>query len=97
MLADLIVGSGWPFGGEFLEEDETIQRIIVHKISVSGGEKLSENLESLYRKAVAALTRSYEAAKSYELQFIRLVPSGIQSTSEITDLTVDLKKKTCLK
>jgi hypothetical protein len=80
MLADLIVGSGWPFGGEFLEEDGTIQRIIVHKIPVSGGEKLNEDLESLYRKAVAALTRSYEAAKSYELQFIRLVPSGIQST-----------------
>jgi hypothetical protein len=93
MLADLIVGSGWPFGGEFLDEDETIQRIIVHKISVSGGEKLSENLESLYRKAVAALSRSYEAAKSYELQFIRLVPSGIQSTSEITDITADFKKE----
>jgi hypothetical protein len=93
MLADLIVGSGWPFGGEFLEEDETIQRIIVHKIPVSGGEKHSENLESLYRMAVAALTRSYEAAKSYELQFIRLVPSGIQSTSEITDLTADFKKE----
>lgn len=93
MLADLIVGSGWPFGGEFLEEDETIQRVIVHKIPVSGGEKLNEDLESLYRKAVAALSRSYEAAKSYELQFIRLVPSGIQSTSEITDLTADFKKE----
>ncbi len=92
MLADLIVGSGWPFGGEFLEEDETIQRIIVHKIPVSGGENLNENLESLYRKAVAALSRSYEAAKSYELVFIRLVPSGIQATSEITDLTADFKK-----
>lgn len=93
MLADLIVGSGWPFGGEFLEEDETIQRVIVHKIPCSGGEKLNENLESLYRKAVAALSRSYEAAKSYELQFIRLVPSGIKSTSEITDLTASFKKK----
>jgi hypothetical protein len=93
MLADLIVGSGWPFGGEFLEEDETIQRVIVHKIPVSGGEKLNENLESLYMTAVAALSRSYEAAKSYELQFIRLVPSEIQSTSEITDLTTDFKKE----
>ncbi|HDR50579.1 MAG TPA: hypothetical protein ENN90_03015 [Mariniphaga anaerophila] len=93
MLADLIVGSGWPFGGEFLEEDETIQRIIVHKIPCSEGQQLNENLESLYRKAVAALSRSYEAAKSYELVFIRLVPSGIQSTSEITDLTADFKKE----
>ena len=92
MIADLIVGSGWPFGGEFLEEDETIQRIIMHKIPCSGGEQLNEDLESLYRKAVAALARSYEAAKSYEMVFIRLVPSGIQSTSEIIDITDAFKE-----
>lgn len=86
MLADLIVGSGWPFGGEFLEEDETIQRIIVNKIPCSGGQQLKEDLPGLYKKAVAALTRSYEAAKSYELVFIRLIPATIQSTSEIIDL-----------
>jgi hypothetical protein len=93
MLADLIVGSGWPFGGEFLEEDETIQRIILHKIHISGGEKLNEDLKSLYRKAVTALSRSYEAASSYELVFIRLVPSGIKSTEEIIDLTETVKKE----
>ena len=26
MITDLIVGSGWPFGGEFLKPNETIQR-----------------------------------------------------------------------
>lgn len=87
LLVDLIVGSGWPFGGEFLEEDETIQRIIAHKISVSGGEKLDEDLETLYRKAVAALSQGTQTAKSHELVFIRLVPSAIQSIKEITDLT----------
>ncbi len=92
MLADLIVGSGWPFGGEFLEEDETIQRIIVNKIPCSGSQQISENLESLYRKAVAALTRSYEAAKSHELVFVRLVPVGVQSTEEISELTDEFRK-----
>jgi len=87
------LGSGWPFGGEFLEEDETIQRIIVHKMPCSGGEKLDENLESLYHKAVSALTHSYGAARSYELVFIRLVPSGIQSTAEILDLTETFHKE----
>jgi len=92
MYADLIVGSGWPFGGEFLKEDETIQRIIIHRIPCSGGEKLESNLENLYRKAVAALTYSYEAAKSYEMVFIHLIPSGVQSVSEITDLTESFRK-----
>jgi hypothetical protein len=39
MTADLIVGSVWPFRGEFLKENETIQRIIVHKIHCSGWRK----------------------------------------------------------
>ena len=31
MIADLLVGSGWPFGGEFLNENERIQRIGLKK------------------------------------------------------------------
>lgn len=92
MYTDLLVGSGWPFGGEFLKEDETIQRIIVNNISCSGGQMFNENKESLYKKAVAALTQNYEAAKSYELFFMRLIPKNISTTSQIIDLTNKLKE-----
>jgi len=91
MMVDLIVGSGWPFGGEFLSDEETIQRIIVNKIPCSGGEIIKEDLNGLYKKAVAALSRNYEAAKSREMVFVRLVPVNLQSTSEITDLTAMFK------
>jgi hypothetical protein len=96
MLADLIVGSGWPFGGEFLEEDETIQRIIAHKIPVSGGEKLNEDLESLYRKAVKAQVHDYGVLGDLKMLFVRLVPYGVQSTTEVMDLTVDFMQNTQL-
>lgn len=92
MVTDLIVGSGWPFGGEFLEEDEMIQRIIVNRIPCSGGHSFNEGLNELYKKAVAALTHSYEAAKSHDMVFIRLVPVGIKRTVEIIDLTDEFKK-----
>jgi hypothetical protein len=92
MLTDLIVGSGWPFGGEFLSESETIQRIIVNKIPCSGGQQLNENLEGLYKKAVASLSQSYEAAKSYEIFFARLIPVGIQNMSEEIDLFENYRK-----
>ncbi|MFW5877990.1 MAG: glycosyl hydrolase, partial [bacterium] len=55
MISDLIVGSGWPFGGEFVQEDETIQRIMSHKLPVSGGEIISEDKESLYEKLRGSL------------------------------------------
>lgn len=92
MVADLIVGSGWPFGGEFLAEDETIQRIIVNKIPCSGGQQLTDDLPGLYQKAVAALSHSYESAKSYDMVFVRLVPDNIKSTEEIVDLRDEFKK-----
>ena len=88
MITDLIVGSGWPFGGEFLKESETIQRIIIHKISCKGGDKLVEDKESLYKKALAALNRRIEEpTQRYEVAFIRLVPEKISGVDQVVDLT----------
>jgi hypothetical protein len=36
MIADLIVGTGWPFGGEFLDPEETIQGIEVKTKELEG-------------------------------------------------------------
>jgi len=36
MISDLIVGTGWPFGGEFLEPEETIQGLKVNVFPVAG-------------------------------------------------------------
>jgi hypothetical protein len=39
MVTDLIVGTGWPFGGEFLSPDETIQGLKVESVKVTGPEQ----------------------------------------------------------
>ena len=97
MIADMIVGSGWPFGGEFLKEDETIQRVITHKIPYSGKSKIKENKESLYQKAVSALSlQLQEQARSYDIHFINLVPSGLKGISEIIELTGNYKENNIL-
>lgn len=36
MIADLIVGTGWPFGGEFLKSEETIQGLHVKTKELTG-------------------------------------------------------------
>lgn len=87
MITDMIVGSGWPFGGEFLKVDETIQRIIVNSVPCSGGHQFNEKKEDLYLKAVTKLTRKFTDAKSYEIAFVRLVPKGLTATSQVIDLT----------
>ncbi|MBN2775844.1 MAG: hypothetical protein JXR31_16430 [Prolixibacteraceae bacterium] len=93
MIADMIVGSGWPFGGEFLKEEETIQRVITNKIACKEGDTLREDKQSLYQKALSAMSRKEsEEAKNFDILFIRLVPLTITSPSQIIDLTGEYKK-----
>jgi len=87
MITDLIVGSGWPFGGEFLSENELIQRVITNTISYKGGDTVSENTDNLYRKALMVQSRGSEGKPvSHELLFITLVPENTADTTGIIDL-----------
>jgi hypothetical protein len=54
MQVDLLVGSGWPFGGRFLARDEQIQRVRLSKIEVEG--------PRWFEPSAAALARAEEAA-----------------------------------
>ncbi len=47
MIADLIVGSGWPFGGRFLAEDEQTQRVSLIKKRVVGPSTFQADLKAL--------------------------------------------------
>jgi len=97
MIADLIVGSGWPFGGEFLKINETIQRVITHSVNYTGGEKINENIKSLIEKALAAQsTESKEEALGSELLFISLVPVDPTGKLPVIDLTKRLSEGTQL-
>ena len=88
MMADLIVGTGWPFGGEFLAVDETVQRVILHRLSYSTGETIRENEESLYDKLLNAQRYMRQRqTNNIEVLFIQLVPLDMKNISEIIDLT----------
>ncbi|MDX2187334.1 MAG: glycosyl hydrolase [Opitutaceae bacterium] len=47
MTADLIVGSGWPFGGKFLEESEQTQRVRLVKKLIRGPARLTLDLDEI--------------------------------------------------
>ncbi len=87
MITDMIVGSGWPFGGEFLKEDEVIARVMVNNLEYRGGEKVSISFSDLLNKALASQSRAPEGeALSEELLFARLVPDGMDDLNDIIDL-----------
>lgn len=49
MVADLIVGSGWPFGGKFLRVDETVQGLLVTPQLINGPQRVTVDLAPLLR------------------------------------------------
>jgi len=90
MLTDLIVGSGWPFGGEFLKEDEKIERVIVNRLRCPGGTDFNEDEASLVQKALAAQTRKEEGHAVNRVFFAALVPLRPGGLADVTDLSGQL-------
>lgn len=77
MLADLIVGSGWPFGGKFLKPDEQIQIITLAKKQLTGPAPFAAELSELTK--LPDDTRPVKPGSAGRLMFLRLVPAGLEA------------------
>lgn len=91
MIADMIAGTGWPFGGEFLTQDETCQRMVTDEILYKGGDVIEVNKDDL----IAFYKRKYKNSGNekrnsertkFSLASISLVPVNCSSTDEIVNL-----------
>ncbi len=92
MLVDLIVGSGWPFGGEFLEGDDIIQRVLTHSIPVKEGTCIKETANSLISQLTDAYSKTQEKVPvQQKIMFITLVPETISGIEEVIDLSEELE------
>lgn len=75
MTMDLLVGSGWPFGGEFLKEDQTIQSICPIRKKYKDGDMIDLQVRDLYNPA-----------RNETLLFLSLVPTDASNKQEVIDL-----------
>jgi len=71
MTADIIVGSGWPFGGRFLKPAEQTKRVRLVKKEVSGPTTFEASLAEL---AASGRKEREEVTVPPHLAFLRLVP-----------------------
>ncbi len=85
MLADLIVGSGWPFGGKFLGSGEMIQSIAVNEIALTGPGEFVSPLSDI--QTLPTMHCKIDAASAPRLACLRLLPVGARDISETIDLT----------
>jgi hypothetical protein len=98
MIADAIVGSGWPFGGEFLEREDITQRILSVEIPLKGNDIINDTEESLFRKLKARYVEENKWYKHFDameqdLFYIALIPTNISDTSQVIDLMNSFNRK----
>lgn len=89
MIADLIVGSGWPFGAEFLKPGEMTKRLYMNSIKVAGPVTFSKSIDEL--SVPLKHRRAYKGALKPECQFIYLAPADISDISQSIDITGKIK------
>lgn len=77
MTSDIIIGSGWPFGAEFVKRDHQIQMMTVETIDIPAGTSFSIRKEEILSKVNPQILARYSDPRK-ELVFLRLMPQQIQ-------------------
>jgi len=91
MIADLIVGSGWPFGAEFLKPGDMTKRLYLNSIEVLGPVTFTRPMAEL--KVPLKFNRSYKGALEPECQFIYMAPLAINNITQSIDIRSKIKDK----
>ena len=97
MITDIIAGTGWPFGGEFLKDEETSQRMVTDKILFGSNaiiEVDEDYLINLYKKKYRKSRSQRHISKrtTYTLANLALVPVNCNDEDEIINLSRFLDK-----
>ena len=86
MVCDMIVGSGWPFGGDFLKREEQSQMVALGTRDVAGPTRLEFTRAELLADVNPALV-SPQAGALKELISLALTPYELNSLEQVTNLS----------
>ena len=84
MTCDLIVGSGWPFGAEFLTGDERADVVVNYSEKLSGPIDYEVSRDGLFCAADPAISSPF-LGKKMELVSLQLVPEPFGSLDQAID------------
>jgi hypothetical protein len=86
MTCDLIVGSGWPFGSEILEQEERAQVVILNAESIEGPITYETSQFNLFEQVDPGVTVP-NSSRTFEILSLKLVPDPMNSLDEVIDLS----------
>jgi hypothetical protein len=90
LTADIIVGSGWPFGGRFLKPSEQTKRVRLVKKELLGPTTFEASLADL---ASSGKKEREEVQVAPQVAFIRLLGAGAHDFVPGTELVPDALRK----
>ncbi|HEY4289989.1 MAG TPA: glycosyl hydrolase [Puia sp.] len=93
LTCDLIVGSGWPFGAEYLEGDERSQAIVIATHKLEGPDEYEVSLFDFFKEADPAVTSPFPG-RIMEIMAVKLAPDPLHSMEQVKDFTDQIKGET---
>ena len=86
MTCDLIVGSGWPFGGEWLAEEERSQIVVIATKMLEGPVEYETSLSELFKVADPTISSPFKE-KKMEMLSVKLLPSIVNRAEDVKDIS----------
>jgi hypothetical protein len=90
ITCDLIVGSGWPFGAEYLQGDERSQTMVIATHKLEGPDEYEVSLFDFFKEADPAVTSPFPG-RLMELMAVKLAPDPLHSLDDVKDYTALIK------
>jgi len=86
ITCDLLVGSGWPFGGEWLEEEERSQIVVIGTKALQGPMEFETSLSELFDEAEPTIYSPFKE-KKMEMLSVNLFPSIVNRAEDVIDIS----------
>jgi hypothetical protein len=93
MTCDLIVGSGWPFGAEYLQGEERSQIVVIGVKKLTGPVDYEVSRYDLYKESDPAISSPFPG-RTMELLSLNLVPDPLSSMAQVIDLAGKIENET---
>ncbi|MDP4224524.1 MAG: glycosyl hydrolase, partial [Bacteroidota bacterium] len=88
MICDLLVGSGWPFGAEYLEGEERSQIVVIGVKKIKGPVDYEISQYEIFREADPAVSSPFPG-RTMELLSLKLTPDPLDDLDKVRELPPD--------
>lgn len=93
MTCDLIVGSGWPFGAEWLKGEERSQAVVIGAKAIEGPLNYEVSLFDLFKESDPSISSPFPG-RTMEILSVLLAPALINQIDEVKDLSDQISADT---